>query len=52
MTKQILGLIDLALVVVLSGCFPGGGSYSPLEPAGFGGLAFSRKRKKKDGGSN
>ena len=98
MTKLILGSTLLALIILVSGCFPGGGSHSPFEPAGFfsgiwhgwiaplslivgifnhdiriyepfntgwwydfgfymaviagfGGLAFSRKAKKKEGGS-
>jgi hypothetical protein len=31
----ILPAITLAVVFALAGCFPGGGSYPPGEPAGF-----------------
>ena len=36
MIALIPAILSVALVfVTLSGCFPGGGSYSPQEPAGF-----------------
>ena len=36
MKKPALGMIVMASVLVMvSGCFPGGSSYSTLEPAGF-----------------
>jgi hypothetical protein len=32
----LLAILPASLVIItLSGCFPGGGSYSPQEPAGF-----------------
>ena len=35
--KRVIPFLAIAalLTVTLSGCFPGGGKYSPLEPAGF-----------------
>ena len=35
MTKRLLALFCFALMTVLTGCFPGGRSYSPDELAGF-----------------
>ena len=36
MIALIPAILSVALLfVTLSGCFPGGGSYSPQEPAGF-----------------
>jgi len=35
MTTRLLVLVFFAVMLVMSGCFPGGRSYSPEEPAGF-----------------
>lgn len=35
MTKTTMFLFLLAAAFTLSGCFPGGGTYGPVEPAGF-----------------
>jgi hypothetical protein len=35
MKNLLLALPLLMLAFILSGCFPGGGSYGPMEPAGF-----------------
>ena len=35
MKKIILPLLALGIFVMFSGCFPGGGTYSTQEPAGF-----------------
>jgi hypothetical protein len=35
MKKSVISSFLLAAVVTMSGCFPGGGSYGPTEPAGF-----------------
>ena len=34
-THILNGALVASLAILLCGCFPGGGSYSPREPAGF-----------------
>ena len=35
MKKTALLFLVLMIAVTLAGCFPGGGTYGPQEPAGF-----------------